>query len=77
MARAADAVTLVAAALFLALVVSWLAYAASRASDAVEDDRHRAAEPELSRAVPVVVTVLFAAAVVALVVLSALAPPGG
>ena len=76
MARAADAVTLVAAALFVALVVSWLSYVASRASDAVEDDPYRAAEPELSRAVPLTITVLFAVDVVAMVVLSALEPSG-
>jgi hypothetical protein len=73
-ARAADAVTLAAAALFLGLVVSWLAYIASRSSDAVEDDRRRAAEPQLSSAVPLTITALFVVAVVALVVLTSLAP---
>ena len=75
MAQAADAVTLLAAALFVGTVVTWLAYAASRSSDAFEDDhRHGAAELQLSRAVPVVVTGLFVVAVVAVVVLSALVP---
>lgn len=74
-AQAADAVTLVAAALFVGVVVTWLAYAASRSSDAFDDDRRRTPEPQLSRAVPVTVTVLFAVALVAVVVLSALAPP--
>ncbi len=78
MGRAADAVTLVAAALFVALVVSWSAYAASRSSDALEDDRRRTTpEPQLSRAVPVTVTALFAVALVAMVVLSSLVPGTG
>ena len=74
-AQAADAVTLLAAALFMATVVSWLAYVASRSSDALEDDRRRAPEPQLRRAVPVTVTALFAVAVLAMAVLSSLVPP--
>ena len=75
-AQAADAATLLAAALFLGAVVSWLAYAASRTSDALEDDRRRAPEPQLRRAVPVTITALFAVAVVVMVVLTS-ARPGG
>ena len=74
MGQAADAVTLVAAGLFVGAVVSWLAHAASRSSDALEDDRARPPEPQLSRSVPLVVSALFAVAVVAMLVLSALAP---
>lgn len=74
MGQAADLATLLAAALFLGLVVSWLAYAASRSSDALDDDRRRQAEPQLSRAVPVTITVLFAVAIVAMTILSALTP---
>ena len=73
-ARAADAATLVTAALFVAAVVSGLSYAASRAADAVEDDPRRGPEPQLSRSVPVVVSALLAVALGALVVLLALAP---
>ena len=76
MAQAADTATLLAAALFLGAVVSWLAYAASRTSDALEDDRRRAPEPQLRRAVPVTITALFAVAVVVMVVLTSLVPAG-
>ena len=58
MATAADAATLVAAALFVAFVIGWLSYVASRASDAVDDEQGPDG-PQLARAVPVTLTVLF------------------
>jgi hypothetical protein len=49
--QAADAATMLTAALFVALVVSWLADAASR-SDALELDHRGPSRPQLSRSVP-------------------------
>ena len=70
--QAADAATMLTAALFVALVVSWLADAASR-SDALELDHRGPSRPQLSRSVPVPISVLSTVAAVVMTVLVALA----